>query len=78
VDSYLKQSTASQSRAIGPFVDDTDFKTLETALTINNTDVKLVKNGGTRTWARIAFLAASSVCMPTDPSSSAADSNWTA
>lgn len=44
---FLKQSTASQSRLVGPFVDDTDFKTLETALTIANTDVKLSKNGGT-------------------------------
>jgi hypothetical protein len=43
---FLKQSTASQSRALGPFVDDTDFKTPETALTINNTDIKLVVNGG--------------------------------
>lgn len=43
---YLRQSTASQSRAIGPFIDDTDFKTAETALTINNTDIKLVVNGG--------------------------------
>ena len=42
---FLKQSTASQSRAIGPFVDDTDFKTLETGLTIANTDIKLVING---------------------------------
>jgi len=42
---FLKQSTASQSRSLGPFVDDTDFKTLETGLTIANTDVKLVKNG---------------------------------
>lgn len=42
---YLKQSTASQSRMVGPFVDDTDFKSLETALTIANTDVKLSKNG---------------------------------
>ena len=41
----LKQSTASQVRAIGPFVDDTDFKTLETALSIANTDVKVKKNG---------------------------------
>ncbi len=45
--SYLKQSTASQTRIVGPFVDDTDFKTLETALSIANTDVKLSKNGGT-------------------------------
>jgi hypothetical protein len=42
---YLKQSTASQSRAIGPFLDDTDFKTAETGLTIANTDIKLVVNG---------------------------------
>jgi len=43
---FLKQSTASQSRAIGPFIDDTDFKTPETALTIANTDIKLITNGG--------------------------------
>lgn len=43
---YLRQSTASQSRALGPFVDDTDFKTAETGLTIANTDIKLVVNGG--------------------------------
>lgn len=42
---YLRQSTASQGRAVGPFVDDTDFKTAETGLTIANTDVKLSKNG---------------------------------
>jgi hypothetical protein len=42
---YLKQSTASQSRMVGVFVDDTDFKTVETGLTIANTDVKLSKNG---------------------------------
>ena len=42
---YLKQSTASQSRVLGSFVDDTDFVTLETGLTIANTDVKLLKNG---------------------------------
>lgn len=42
---YLRQSTASQARVIGPFVDDTDFKTPETGLTIANTDVKLLKNG---------------------------------
>jgi len=41
----LKQSTASQTVVIGPFIDDTDFKTPETALTIANTDVKLSKNG---------------------------------
>lgn len=43
--SFLKQSTASQTRILGPFVDDIDFKTLETGLTIANTDVKLSKNG---------------------------------
>lgn len=43
---FLKQSTAAQTRTIGPFVDDTDFKTLENALTINNTDILLKKNGG--------------------------------
>lgn len=42
---YLRQSTASQSRALGPFVDDTDFKTPETALSIANTDIKLIANG---------------------------------
>jgi hypothetical protein len=43
---YLKQSTASQSVLIGPFVDDTDGKTAETGLTIANTDIRLSKNGG--------------------------------
>jgi hypothetical protein len=43
---FLKQSTAAQSRAIGPFINDTDFKTAETGLTIANTDIKLVVNGG--------------------------------
>lgn len=43
---YLKQATASQSRMVGPFLDDTDFKTPETGLTIANTDVKLCTNGG--------------------------------
>lgn len=43
---FLRQATASQSRAIGIFVDDTDFKTPETGLTIANTDIKLVVNGG--------------------------------
>lgn len=47
MDGYLKQSTASQARLIGPFVDDTDFKTAETALTIANTDIKLRANGTT-------------------------------
>jgi hypothetical protein len=42
----LRQSTASQSIAIGPFVDDTDGKTPETALSIENTDIKIMVNGG--------------------------------
>lgn len=44
---YLRQSTASQSVLIGPFVDSTDGTTAETALSIANTDIKLSKNGGT-------------------------------
>jgi uncharacterized glyoxalase superfamily protein PhnB len=43
---FLKQSTASQSVLLGPFVDDTDGATAETALTIANTDIRLSKNGG--------------------------------
>ncbi len=43
---HLKQSTASQSVLIGPFIDDTDGKTAETGLTIANTDIRLSKNGG--------------------------------
>lgn len=46
MNSFLRQSTASQSRAIGPFLDDADYKTPETGLSIANTDVKLVVNGG--------------------------------
>ena len=42
---FLRQSTASQIRSLGAFVDDTDGKTPETGLTIANTDVKLIKNG---------------------------------
>lgn len=42
---FLRQSTDSQTRVIGPFVDDTDFKTLETGLSIANTDIKLSANG---------------------------------
>jgi hypothetical protein len=45
MDGYLRQSTAAQVRTIGPFVDDTDFKTLENALTIANTDILIKKNG---------------------------------
>jgi hypothetical protein len=43
---FLKQSTASQSVLIGPFVDDTDGATAETGLTIANTDIRLSANGG--------------------------------
>lgn len=42
---WLRKSTASQARMIGPFVDDTDFKTPKTGLTIANTDVKISLNG---------------------------------
>lgn len=44
---YLKQSTASQEVLIGPFLDDLDGNTAETALTIANTDIKVWKAGGT-------------------------------
>lgn len=47
MNSYLRQATASQSRALGPFIDSTDFITPLTSLTIANTDIKLVANGGT-------------------------------
>lgn len=43
----LRQSTATQVVTIGPFVDDTDYVTAETALTIANTDIKLTKGGAT-------------------------------
>lgn len=43
---FLKQSTASQSVLIGPFLDSTDGDTAETGLTIANTDIRLSKNGG--------------------------------
>ena len=42
---FLRQSTASQSRALGPFLDPADYSA-ETGLTIANTDIKLVVNGG--------------------------------
>jgi hypothetical protein len=47
MNGYLRQATASQSRLIGPFIDDVDFKTAKTALTIANTDIKLRANGTT-------------------------------
>ncbi len=42
---HLRQSTASQSVVIGPFVDSLDGNTAETGLTISNTDIRLSKNG---------------------------------
>lgn len=42
----FRQSTASQIRQLGPFVDETDGKTAETALTISNTDIRISKDGG--------------------------------
>lgn len=44
---YLRQSTASQEVHLGPFVDSTDAVTLESALTIANTDIKVYKAGAT-------------------------------
>jgi len=49
MNGYLRQSTASQVRTIGAFLDDTDFKTLENALTINNTDIVISINGAADT-----------------------------
>ena len=43
----LRQSTASQEILLGRFVDSTDGDTEETALTINNTDIKIWKEGAT-------------------------------
>lgn len=45
---YLRQNTA-QVVKLGPFLDATDGKTEETALTITNTDVRLSKDGGNYT-----------------------------
>lgn len=42
---HLRQSTASQSVLIGPFVDSTDGNTAETGLTIDAADIRLSKNG---------------------------------
>lgn len=44
---FLRQSTASQEIILGRFVDSTDGNTEETALTINNTDIKIWKTGAT-------------------------------
>ena len=43
---WLKQSTAV-TVVLGPFVDDTDGKTAETALSVSQSDVRLSKNGDT-------------------------------
>lgn len=43
----LKLSTSSQEVILGPFLDDTDGKTAETALTVANTDIKIFKAGST-------------------------------
>lgn len=43
---YLRQSTASQGIIVGPFLDDTNFVDEETALSIANTDVKIMMDGG--------------------------------
>lgn len=42
---WLKQSTAATIK-LGPFLDDADGKTAETALTIAQADIRLSKNGG--------------------------------
>lgn len=42
---FLPKSQSATIR-IGPFVDDTDFVTAETGLTIANTDIRISKNGG--------------------------------
>lgn len=42
---WLKQSTSITIR-IGPFLDEADGKTAETALTISQADIRLSKNGG--------------------------------
>ena len=42
---WLKQSTAVTVK-MGPFLDETDGKTAETALTISQADIRLSKNGG--------------------------------
>ena len=46
MDGFLRQNTAATLK-LGPFVNDTDGKTAETALAITQADVRLSKNGGT-------------------------------
>jgi hypothetical protein len=43
----LRQGTTGLIVPLGPFLDETDGKTPETGLTINNTDIKLWKHGAT-------------------------------
>ena len=47
LNGFLRKATASQTRTIGPFMDDTDFITTENGLTIANTDIKIKINGFT-------------------------------
>jgi len=44
---YLRQSTASQEIPLGPFLDDTDYKTPRTGLTILAADIRVWKHGQT-------------------------------
>lgn len=44
---WLRQSTAAQIIALGPFLDSTDGNTEETSLTINAADIKIWKWGAT-------------------------------
>ncbi|RCS43940.1 hypothetical protein DTL42_18310 [Bremerella cremea] len=44
--SYLRQATDDQSRVLGPFLDDSDGKSPRTDLTIGNTEIQLIPNGG--------------------------------
>jgi hypothetical protein len=46
MNGYLRQSTASQGVILGPFLDDTTFAPA-TGLSIANTDIKIMVNGGT-------------------------------
>ena len=41
---FLKQSTAVILK-LGPFIDDTDFKTVEPSLTISQVDIQISKAG---------------------------------
>lgn len=53
----LKQSTAV-TVVLGPFLDETDGRTAETALTISQADVRLSKNGGAAAQVNDATAAA--------------------